>query len=207
MPWRPACACSAISERAAPAANPSSAEVQPMTSRIMLFCRPCVGADPARRAGHRRRIAGAKRRVRGAAALLRHARHGVLLGPRHRDVPARQRPGAVGISLCPATAPFSGCERFSLRRPGATRCPHPHALRDLANRDPLRFPPHAGLNFRPRPHSRRSATVSMRWLAPFLRIRLARWRVGTMFSRRLVRLMRFHRLSAVAIASSSGISA
>ncbi len=52
--------------------------------------------------------------------------------------------------------------------------------------------------------SRRRATSSMRWLAPFFRIRLARWRVGRMLSRRFTRLMRFHRPSATSMASSSG---
>ena len=36
----------------------------------------------------------------------------------------------------------------------------------------------------------------MRWLAPLRRMRLARWRVGTMFSRRFVRLIRSQSPSA-----------
>ena len=96
-------------------------------------------------------------------------------------------------------------ERLCHWRPGPARRSHPDALRAFARGRSLRHPRHEEL--RSGHHSRLSATASMRWLAPFFRIRLARWRVGTMFSRRLVRLMRVHRPSAVAIASSSGISA
>ena len=46
--------------------------------------------------------------------------------------------------------------------------------------------------------SLRSATFSMRWLAPFVSLRLARGRVGRMFSRRLTRLMRRQMSRAVA---------
>ena len=56
---------------------------------------------------------------------------------------------------------------------------------------------------KPRLQIRRSATCSIQWLAPLLRIRSARGRVGRMFSRRLTRLIRFQRPSAIATASSS----
>ena len=55
----------------------------------------------------------------------------------------------------------------------------------------------------PERHNRRSATSSTRWLAPFLRMRSARWRVGRMFSCRLTRLMRVQIEVAVSTASSS----
>ncbi len=54
-----------------------------------------------------------------------------------------------------------------------------------------------------RDHNRRSATSSTRWLALFVRIRSARWRVGRMFSCRLTRLMRVQIEVAVSTASSS----
>ena len=52
----------------------------------------------------------------------------------------------------------------------------------------------------PRPHNLRNATSSMRWLAPLVSLRLARGRVGRMFSRRLTRLMRRQIERAVASA-------
>ena len=55
--------------------------------------------------------------------------------------------------------------------------------------------------------SRRSATVSTTWSAPFLRISVARGRVGRMLSSRLARLVRSQIAVAVAIASSSDSSA
>src|SRR5579872_5006944 len=55
--------------------------------------------------------------------------------------------------------------------------------------------------------SRRSATVSTTWSAPFLRISVARGRVGRMLSSRLARLVRSQIAIAVAVASSSDNSA
>ena len=55
--------------------------------------------------------------------------------------------------------------------------------------------------------SRRSATVSTTWSAPFLRISVARGRVGRMLSSRLARLVRSQIAIAVAVASSSDSSA
>ena len=49
--------------------------------------------------------------------------------------------------------------------------------------------------------SRRSATRSTRWLSLFSRMRSARWRVGRIFSRRFMRLIRFQIPVAVAPAS------
>ena len=54
-----------------------------------------------------------------------------------------------------------------------------------------------------RNHSFRSATSCTRWLSSFLRIRCARRRVGRMFSRRLIRLMRSQIDVAVSIACLS----
>ena len=59
----------------------------------------------------------------------------------------------------------------------------------------------------PNAHSRRSATVSTTWSAPFFRIRVARGRVGRMLSSRLARLVRSQIAIAVAVASSSDSSA
>ena len=54
-----------------------------------------------------------------------------------------------------------------------------------------------------RNYSRRSATVSTTWSAPFFRISVARGRVGRMLSSRLARLVRSQIAIAVAVASSS----
>jgi hypothetical protein len=52
-------------------------------------------------------------------------------------------------------------------------------------------------------YSLRRATWLMMWLAPLLRIRSERWRVGRMFSCRLTRLMLVQIALAVLMASSS----
>jgi hypothetical protein len=56
-------------------------------------------------------------------------------------------------------------------------------------------------------HNLRNATLSTTWSAPFLRINVARGRVGKMLSSRLARLVRSQIAMAVAVASSSDSSA
>src|SRR6516162_300880 len=122
---------------------------------------------------------------------------------------------AIGIVAGPANERAHGNFSFRARRPPDAACRRRFVAfgfvidrlvhksfsgRHLVNGNWLRGP---SCSIGRRPYNRRSATSSTWWLSLFFRIRSARWRVGTIFSRKFTRLIRFQMSVAVSTASPS----
>ena len=166
-------------------------------------------------------------RARSIARRRRARRRDALgegLGRRHGDETRRSaglsrrprdRHDRRGRSVRRRLSRRHGARRRLCRlRAGSARSPRPKSSSISApGRRSIwrRSPPSTGSSSEPprrgAAQSLRSATSSMRWLAPLVSSRLARGRVGRMFSRRLTRLIRVQIERAIACAASSPRSA
>ena len=182
-------------------------EVAAVTAADLILPPPAEGSrEVAARVARARAIQSERYAAIGLAQLRTNAdAHGSVL----EDVARRMRPD----SRCCATLPtpcgsrraaIIACCGWRARSPISTastrsaecisprRCPTAPSSTRSAARPSARAV-----------HRRRSATSSTRWLSTFFKMRSARWRVGTMFSRKLTRLMRLQIEVAVSTASAS----
>ena len=134
------------------------------------------------------------------------------LAARYRSV--RRRPFALSAGFGGLILEVVGFgSAASVRRPLSAPAPGGAGMVDAVKQgltgsdDPIRDGRAERADAGPFRHKRRNATLSIRWLAPLARIRLARWRVGRMLSRRFGRLIVVQSRSAISRASVSPTSA
>src|SRR5579864_5596443 len=158
-----------------------------------------------------------QRRRGGFAELLERRQGAIRSRQDHRaDAAASCRMGRRPSELSGARL-FRTAEEYAVQT--ADRIVRRHAYGDAGEEPHAVLPradglPRRGKAARPeitiwwrKNYSRRSATVSTTWSAPFFRISVARGRVGRMLSSRLARLVRSQIAAAVAVASWSESSA